>query len=156
MSNTGSPQANLQLIRQQLVDATQELSNLKMRRGESFRDFEYRTKELSDKVLSLKLAEQLQQQQIEQHIRAVEAELLKKKLLIYEEKSECRIQGWRPLNILFLGGNEIPIVSRFFATNKSRYKNSKGFYPGLMILGIAERVSQIKAESFLACWITIT
>ena len=78
MNSNEAPQENLQLIRQQLVDATQELNNLKMRRGESFRDFEYRTKELSDKVLSLKLAEQLQQQQIEQHIRAVEAELLKK------------------------------------------------------------------------------
>ena len=65
MNNNDAPQANLQLIRQQLVDATQELNNLKMRRGEPFRDFEYRTKELSDKVLSLKLAEQLQQRQIE-------------------------------------------------------------------------------------------
>ena len=53
MSATATPQENLQLIRQQLADATQALNNLKMRRGESFRDFEYRTTELSDKVLSL-------------------------------------------------------------------------------------------------------
>ena len=44
MNSNEAPQENLQLIRQQLVDATQELNNLKMRRGESFRDFEYRTK----------------------------------------------------------------------------------------------------------------
>ena len=49
------------------------------------------------------------------------------------------------------------IVSRFFAKNKPRYAYGKGFYPGLMILGIAERVSpRTKAASFLACWITIT
>ena len=78
MSNTGSPETNLQLIRQQLADATQELNNLKMRRGESLRDFEYRVKERSDKILSLKVAEQVQLHQIEQDARAAEAELLKK------------------------------------------------------------------------------
>ena len=44
MNNNDAPQENLQLIRQQLVDATQALNNLKMRRGESLRDFEYRVK----------------------------------------------------------------------------------------------------------------
>ena len=44
MSRTALPESNLQLIRHQLVDATQELNSLKMRRGESLRDFEYRVK----------------------------------------------------------------------------------------------------------------
>jgi hypothetical protein len=42
---------------------------------------------------------------------------------------------------LFLGGNEVRIVARFFAKNKPRHKNGKGFYPGLALLGIAERMS---------------
>ena len=61
--------------------------------------------------------------------------------MTYEEKSPFRIRGWRNVNILFLGGNEIRIVSRFFATNKSRFKKSKGFHPGLALLGITERLS---------------
>jgi len=78
MNNNAAPQANLQLIRQQLADATKEFNGLKMRRGESLRDFEYRVKEHSDKILSLKVAEQVQLQQIEQAAREAEAELLKK------------------------------------------------------------------------------
>jgi len=65
----------------------------------------------------------------------------KKNLLIFEEKSPYRIRGWRQINVLFLGGNEIPVVSRFFATNKPRFKKSKGFHPGLVLLGISARLS---------------
>jgi len=61
--------------------------------------------------------------------------------LIYEEKSPFRIRGWRSIKVLFLGGYEISIVSRFFATNKQRFKKSKGFYPGLALFGISERLS---------------
>jgi hypothetical protein len=61
--------------------------------------------------------------------------------LTFQEKSPFRIRGWRPLTILFIGGHEIPIISRFFATNKPRSKNGKGFYPGLVLLGISERMS---------------
>jgi hypothetical protein len=42
---------------------------------------------------------------------------------------------------LFLGGNEVPIVSRFFAKNKKRSEKGKGFYPGLVLLGVTERMS---------------
>ena len=45
------------------------------------------------------------------------------------------------MTVLFLGGNEYPIVSRFFAKNKTRSEKGKGFYPGLAVLGIAERMS---------------
>jgi hypothetical protein len=78
MSPTETPQANLQLIQQQLAAAAKELNDLKMRPRESLRDFEYRVKAHSDKLLSLKVAEQVQQQQIEQDAREAEAELLKK------------------------------------------------------------------------------
>jgi hypothetical protein len=49
-----------------------------MRPRESLRDFEYRVKRHSDKILSLKVAEQVQQQQIEQEAREAEEELKKK------------------------------------------------------------------------------
>ena len=78
MNSNEAPQENLQLIRQQLAIAKQELDALKMRRGESLRDFEYRVKDHSDKILSLKVAEQVQLQQIEEYARSAEAELLKK------------------------------------------------------------------------------
>jgi hypothetical protein len=45
---------------------------------ESLRDFEYRVKRHSDKILSLKVAEKVQQQLIDQAAREAEAELLKK------------------------------------------------------------------------------
>jgi hypothetical protein len=78
MSNSELPEANLLIIQEQLEIAQQEMGALKMRRRESLRDFEYRVKAQSDKILSLKVAEQVQIQQIEEHARAVEAELLKK------------------------------------------------------------------------------
>ena len=61
--------------------------------------------------------------------------------MTFEKKSPFHIRGWRSTNILFLGGQEIRIVSRFFAKNKTRFEKDKGFYPGLAVLGIAERMS---------------
>lgn len=71
-------QENLDDIRRQLDEAKQLFDTLKMKPGESFRDFEYRTKAHSDKILALKLAEQMQLQQIAQEAREAEKELLKK------------------------------------------------------------------------------
>ena len=141
LSLTTDPHNNLSSIRQQLDDATRELTSLNMRRNESLRDFEYRVKRHSDKVLSLKVAEQVQQQQIEQEAREAEEQLKKKDSLTFEGTSPFRIRGWRSVNILFHGGNEVPIVSRFFAKNKVRFEKSKGFYPGLVVFGISERMS---------------
>jgi hypothetical protein len=62
-------------------------------------------------------------------------------LLVPAEKSPFKINGWRSLHVLFLGGNEIPIVSRFFAVNKKRSEKGKGFHPGLVLFGISERIS---------------
>jgi hypothetical protein len=78
MSNTERPEQNLQNIQQQLETAKQELDALKMHPRESLRDFEYRVKAHSDKILSLKVAEQVQQQQIEQDARETEEQLKKK------------------------------------------------------------------------------
>jgi len=78
MTSTQLPEAHLQDIRRQLAAATQELNNLKMLPRESLRDFEYRVKRHSDKLLSLKVAEQVQQQLIEQGARDAEEELKKK------------------------------------------------------------------------------
>jgi hypothetical protein len=78
MPSTATPESNLQIIQQQFSEATKELNNLKMRPKESLRDFEYRVKRHSDKILSLKVAEKVQQQQIEQAAHSAEAELLKK------------------------------------------------------------------------------
>jgi hypothetical protein len=72
------PEENLADIRQQLVATQQELTALKMRPRESLRDFEYRVKRHSDKILSLKVAEEVQQQQIEQEAREAEEQLKKK------------------------------------------------------------------------------
>ena len=73
-----SPHANLRNIRRQLDEAKQQLDALKMRPRESLRDFEYRVKRHSDKILSLKVAEQVQQQQIDQEAREAEEQLKKK------------------------------------------------------------------------------
>lgn len=61
--------------------------------------------------------------------------------MIFEEKSPFRIRGWRNVSVLFLGGNEIRIVSRFFAKNKKRSEKGKGFHPGLALFGVSERIS---------------
>ena len=78
MPPTDSPQANLADLRRQLDEAQRELNNLKMHPRESLRDFEYRVKRHSDKILSLKVAEQVQCQQIEQDAREAEEQLKKR------------------------------------------------------------------------------
>jgi hypothetical protein len=78
MSSTKRPEENLADIRRQLDEAQRTFNTLKRRPKESLRDFEYRVKRHSDQILSLKVAEQVQQEQIEQEAREAE-ELLKKK-----------------------------------------------------------------------------
>ena len=79
VQNTERPEENLQDIRHQLDEATRELNALVMKPKESLRDFEYRVKRHSDKLLSLKVAEQVQRQLLEQEARDAEEQLKKKK-----------------------------------------------------------------------------
>ena len=65
MTNSAKANDNLEEIREQLEKAIENLNNLKLEAGEKLRDFEQRVKNHSDKVLSLKIAEQVQQQQLE-------------------------------------------------------------------------------------------
>jgi len=80
MTSTERPNENLQDIRRQLDDAQRNLDALEMDSSESLRDFEYRVKKHSDKILSLKIAEQVQRQLIEQEARDAEEQLKKKTL----------------------------------------------------------------------------
>jgi len=68
--------SNLSALRSQLSAAQREFNTLSLQPGESLFDFEHRVKRHSDKLLSLKIAEQVQQEQIEQSARsAVEKKL---------------------------------------------------------------------------------
>ena len=78
MTSTDQAHAHLAAIRRQFDETARELNNLEMRPNESLRDFEYRVKRHSDKLLSLKVAEKVQQQQIEQDAREAEEQLKKK------------------------------------------------------------------------------
>jgi len=78
MTSTQLPEAHLQDIRRQLAEAQQVFNALEMQPRESLRDFEYRVKRHSDKLLSLKIAEKVQQQLIEQGARDAEEELKKR------------------------------------------------------------------------------
>ena len=83
MANTSAtplarPEENLQEIRRQIEAAKNEFDALKMRRGESLRDFEHRVKRHSDNLLSHKVAEQVQEQLMDQHAREAEEQLKKK------------------------------------------------------------------------------
>ena len=78
MTSTQHPEAHIQDIRRQLAEAQKVFNALEMQQRESLRDFEYRVQRHSDKLLSLKVAEQVQQQLIEQGARDAEEELKKK------------------------------------------------------------------------------
>jgi len=78
MTSSERPNENLQDIRRQLDDAKRNLDALEMNSSESLRDFEYRVKKHSDKILSLKVAEQVQRQLIDQDARDAEEQLKKK------------------------------------------------------------------------------
>ena len=85
MSDTARPEGNLQKLRRQIDDAKREYDALDMKPGESLRDFEYRAKQHSDgatsatiPLLSLKVAEKVQCQLLEQDARAAEEQLKKK------------------------------------------------------------------------------
>ena len=72
------PEENLQDIRRQLDLANAQLNSLEMKKGESLHDFEYRVKRHSDKLFSLKVAEKVQWQLLEQEAREAEEQLKKK------------------------------------------------------------------------------
>ncbi len=78
MPSNERPNENLEDIRRQLEDAKRQFDALDMKPGESLRDFEYRVKRHSDKLLSLKVAEKVQRQLIEQDARDAEEQLKKK------------------------------------------------------------------------------
>ena len=78
MPSNERPTENLQDIRRRIDEAKRQYDALVMKPGESLRDFEYRVKRHSDKLLSLKLAEQTQRQLIEQDARDAEEQLKKK------------------------------------------------------------------------------
>jgi hypothetical protein len=75
MTSTELPESQLQDIRWQLAEAQQVFNAIEMHPRESLRDFEYRVKRHSDKILSLKVAEQVQQQLIEQGARDAEEQI---------------------------------------------------------------------------------
>ena len=104
MPTTDRPEENQQTIRRQLDAATRELNSLKMKRGESLRDFAYRVKRHSDKLLSLKVAEQVQQQLLDQDAREAE-EQLKKRVPEHRQKrvSERRrvSEARREISVLY-------------------------------------------------------
>ena len=78
MPNSERPEENLQDIRRQIDEAKSQYDALDMKPGESLRDFEYRVKKHSDKLLSLKVAEKVQRQLLEQDARDAEEQLKKK------------------------------------------------------------------------------
>ena len=78
MTSPNLPHAHLQNIRRQLDEAQQTFNTLEMQPKESLCDFEYRVKRHSDKLLSLKIAENVQQQLLEQGTRDAEEQLKKK------------------------------------------------------------------------------
>ncbi len=78
MPSNERPTENLQDIRRQIDEAKRQYDALDMKPRESLRDFEYRVKRHSDKLLSLKLAEQTQRQLIEPDARDAEEQLKKK------------------------------------------------------------------------------
>jgi len=78
MPSTERPQDNLQDIRRQLEAAQRVFDALEMCPRESLRDFEYRVKKHSDQLLSLKVAEEVQRQLLEQDARDAEEQLPKK------------------------------------------------------------------------------
>ena len=78
MPTTERPQDNLETIRRQLDAAKREFDALEMRPRESLRDFEYRVKRHSDQLLSLKVAEKVQRQLLDQEARDAEEQLKKK------------------------------------------------------------------------------
>ena len=78
MTSTDHAHDNLTDICRQLDESQRQFNALEMRPRESLRDFEYRVKRHSDKLLSLKVAEKVQQQQIEQDAREAEEQLKKK------------------------------------------------------------------------------
>ncbi len=69
---------NLEDIRRRIDEAKRQYDALDMKPGESLRDFEYRVKRHSDKLLSLKVAEKVQRQLLEQDARDAEEQLKKK------------------------------------------------------------------------------
>jgi len=62
-------------------------------------------------------------------------------------------KGLRVVNIRFLGGTEISLIVTYYARNcDERRRRSKGYYPGLILLGIHDGcTSELASEISMAC-----
>ena len=62
-------------------------------------------------------------------------------------------KGLRVVNIRFSGGTELPLVVTYYTRNcDERRRRSKGYYPGLILLGIHDRCTpELASEISMAC-----
>lgn len=142
MDNTTSGNeiiSNLQQKVELLIEEILQIRNQEMKftDSEGFESLEVKlqqkAKELADTVAGIKLQE---------HLESVENKTFEKELVKHQPKP-MKYMGKRLINIRMLGGNIIPIIATYYhrkATLK-KYHRARGFYPGLLLAGIANHYS---------------
>lgn len=99
---------------------------------ESLATFEREVKKASDRVQSLTVAVRLQQTLIDEAFHEQERRLFE------ASPKRWKNYGYRPVAVRMLGGLEVTIMVRYWASHKNRAQKGKGVFPGVVLLGLCE------------------
>lgn len=139
------PESSVQIIEKLQSNANLLMSKIskkmyeehKLSSADSFQQLELElqqtAKELADVVAGIKLQEHLDKEETKNE----------QKELIKSQPSKIKNMGLRPVSLHMLGGTVVTVLTAYYhrkATLK-KHKGKKGFYPGLLLLGVANRYS---------------
>lgn len=108
--------------------------------AEEFMNREREFKRLTDRLQSLRTAQQLQRRLASEELAKTERQCAD------SDGKKMKYYGYRQVLVRFLGGLEIKLWARYYARNQVRADKGKGAYFGLLLLGIHDRCSPALAS----------
>jgi hypothetical protein len=100
-----------------------------------------KARELSDLMSAAKIQEALQSDALRDEAKA----------FVKNQPGKYKLMGQRTVNVRFAGGTVVPLKVPYYARKCDIGKGRKGFYPGLILLGIHDRCTPaLAAEVSLA------
>jgi len=127
----------LRELRDELQEAFETLQTLtaesaSLKSPEGLAEFERSVKAATDRVQSLAVAVRVQQTLMDESFHEEE------RSLFGASPKKWKNYGYRPVAISTLGGLQVTVMARYFATHRNRARKGKGAFPGVLLLGVCE------------------
>lgn len=103
-------------------------------------DKERRIKTLTDRIQALMMALELQRGLASPELHEQERKLAK------ASPRKMKDFGYRPVTVQFLGGQEVPLMSRYWCRSRAAREKGKGCHFGLVLLGVCDRATPALAS----------